>query len=127
MDLIEENLGVRLEKKRQRIRLASDDSGDDESRGSPAGSGDELPDIDRRAESRAESDESDVNEFIVDEEGKPIERKQKKKRHIFDDSARQLAEDIFGVAFDYEEFEQYDKDSDASVSDEDYEDEDDED
>ena len=41
-------------------------------------------------------------DFIVDEEGKPIERKKSRKKHIFDDSQRQLAEDIFGVAFDYE-------------------------
>ena len=47
-------------------------------------------------------DEDDVNDFIVDEEGKPIEKKKSKKRHIFEDSQRQLAEDIFGVAFDYE-------------------------
>ena len=38
----------------------------------------------------------------MDEEGKPIERKKSRKKHIFDDSQRQLAEDIFGVAFDYE-------------------------
>ncbi len=30
------------------------------------------------------------------------ERKKQRKKHIFDDSQRQLAEDIFGVAFDYE-------------------------
>merc|ERR1711972_1020605 len=43
---------------------------------------------------------------IVDEEGRPIERKKAKRKHIFEDSQRQLAEDIFGVAFDYEEFEE---------------------
>ena len=45
-----------------------------------------------------------IQDFIVDEEGKPIERKKGRKKHIFDDSQRQLAEDIFGVAFDYEVF-----------------------
>ena len=37
------------------------------------------------------------------------ERK-KKKTHIFNDEPRQTAEDIFGVNFDYGEFEQYDED-----------------
>ena len=57
-----------------------------------------------RARSGSGSDEagSDVDDFIVDDEGNPIQRKKQRKKHIFDDSARQLAEDIFGVAFDYE-------------------------
>lgn len=70
----------------------------------------------------------DVNDFIVDEDGKPLKQKdpKKKKKHIFSDSARQMAEDIFGVAFDYEEFEDYGDDDVDEEDDEDM-DEDDED
>ena len=42
----------------------------------------------------------------------PIQREKKRTRHIFSDSARQNAEDIFGVAFDYGEFEEYGEDAD---------------
>ena len=95
----------------------------DESSG--GSSEDELPDPERQgrhsAASGALSDEDDIGGFIVDEEGKPIERKKKKKTYRFDDSQRQLAEDIFGVAFDYEEFDQFDDKSDVSESD-DYDD-----
>ena len=45
------------------------------------------------------------------------ERK-KKKTHIFQDEERQMAEDIFGVKFDYGEFEQY---GDEEEMEEDYE------
>ncbi|XP_040577453.1 transcription elongation factor SPT6 [Lepeophtheirus salmonis] len=61
-------------------------------------------DSEEEAEKAMEEDEDDG--FIVDEDGVPIQKRRKKKKtHIFEDSARQLAEDIFGVAFDYEEFE----------------------
>merc|ERR1711892_1576440 len=88
---------------------------------------DELPDPERRggrdSASRGGegSDEEDISIFIVDEEGRPIERKKAKRKHIFEDSQRQLAEDIFGVAFDYDEFDQYDQKTDESES-EDYDD-----
>merc|ERR1712096_337839 len=68
----------------------------------------------------------DISNFIVDEEGRPIERKKAKRKHIFEDSQRQLAEDIFGVAFDYEEFEQFEG-SGGESSEEDMEDIEDED
>merc|ERR1711872_330598 len=122
MDLIEENLGVKIKKKRSRIQIDSSDEG-----GSGSGSDDDLPDPERRggrdSASRGGdgSDEEDISNFIVDEEGRPIERKKAKRKHIFEDSQRQLAEDIFGVAFDYDEFEQYDQKSDESESD-DYDD-----
>merc|ERR1739845_20130 len=126
-DLIEENLGFKIKKKRSRIQM---DSSDDDAGSGGHSSEDDLPDPERRtgrssAMSREGSDE-DIGNFIVDEEGRPIERKKAKKKHIFEDSQRQLAEDIFGVAFDYDEFEQYDDEKeDLSESDE-YEDEDDE-
>merc|ERR1719347_643129 len=119
MDLIEENLGVKLKKERKRIQM---DSSEDE-RG-PGSSDDDLPDPESRKDSASEmaSDGEDIGGFIVDEQGRPIERKKAKKKHIFEDSQRQLAEDIFGVAFDYDEFEQY-EDAEESES-EDYDDED---
>merc|ERR1712130_777413 len=110
--------------KRSRIQIDSSDEG-----GSGSGSDDDLPDPERRggrdSASRGGdgSDEEDISNFIVDEEGRPIERKKAKRKHIFEDSQRQLAEDIFGVAFDYDEFEQYDQKSDESESD-DYDDDD---
>merc|ERR1711872_871737 len=124
MDLIEENLGVKIEKKRKRIQMASSDEDGSDGGGVRSGSDDDLPDPQRarsRSGSRGGSDEEDIGGFIVDEEGRPIERKKAKRKHIFEDSQRQLAEDIFGVAFDYEEFEQYDQKSDESESD-DYDD-----
>lgn len=123
MDLIEENLGVKIKKKRSRIQIGSSDEGS----GSGSDDGD-LPDPERRGRDSAasrETDEEDLSSFIVDEEGRPIERKKTKRKHIFEDSQRQLAEDIFGVAFDYDEFDQYDEKSDVSESDE-YDEEDDE-
>merc|ERR1711881_137900 len=108
--------GVKIEKKRKRIQMASSDEDegsdgrdDDRRGGDRSGSDEDLPDPEsRRARSVSGgggSDEEDIDNFIVDEEGRPIERKKSKRKHIFEDSQRQLAEDIFGVAFDYEEFE----------------------
>merc|ERR1712126_36704 len=123
MDLIEENLGVKLKKERKRIQM---DSSDDE--GGQRSSDDDLPDPESRkgGDSASEmiSDGEDIGGFIVDEQGRPIERKKAKKKHIFEDSQRQLAEDIFGVAFDYDEFDQY-AGSEESESDE-YDEEEDE-
>merc|ERR1712200_100318 len=101
LDLIQENLGVKFQKKRSRIqKMDSDEDSDEGPREAGSGS--------------------------VDGEGKPIVRKKTKKKHIFDDSQRQLAEDIFGVAFDYEEFEQFEG-SGGESSEEDMEDIEDED
>merc|ERR1712106_638910 len=111
-----ENLGVKIKKKRSRIQIDSSDEG-----GSGRSSDEELPDPERRggrdSASRGGegSDEEDISNFIVDEEGRPIERKKAKRKHIFEDSQRQLAEDIFGVAFDYDEFAQYDQKTDEST------------
>jgi len=133
MDLIEENLGVKLQKKRSRIqKMDSDDSGEDDTRREAAsGSEDDLPDPERprrdQSGSGRESDEDEdgIQDFIVDEDGQPIKQKKSRKKHIFDDSQRQLAEDIFGVAFDYEEFEQFEG-SGGESSEEDYDEEDEE-
>lgn len=63
------------------------------------------------------SDEDDG--FIVDDEGRPIKEK-KKKRKQFHDAALQEAQDIFGVDFDYDEFEKYDDEYEDDISDDDY-------
>ena len=60
-----------------------------------------------------------MDDFIVDEEGRPMKKDRKKKHHIFSESARQAAEDIFGVAFDYGEFEGYGEDEDEDAEEED--------
>lgn len=139
LDLIQENLGIKIKKQRRRIQMDSgSDEDEEDDRRSAGGDRDELPDLDdpsggrgsgsgrrsgsggREPEPEQDGYESeDVNDFIVDEHGRPIQRERKlKKKHIFEDEQRQMAEDIFGVDFDYEDFEQY--------GDEEYESEDDE-
>ena len=144
MELLEENLGIQIKKQRKRIKMDSgsdDDDDDDAGRRREAErrdrmEDDDLPDLDAAPSAggaggdeadEAGYDSGDVNDFIVDEEGQPIQReKRKKKTHIFGDAARQQAEDIFGVAFDYDEFDQY-GDEEYDSEDEDDEDRDDRD
>lgn len=57
-----------------------------------------------------EDEESDADDFIVDDDGRPIAEKKKKRRHLFADASLQEGQDIFGVDFDYDEFEKYDDD-----------------
>merc|ERR1739842_99376 len=104
---------------------------EDGGRGGRLEGNDDLPYI-QGGEDVEDSGSDDVDDFIVDEEGRPMKKDRKKKHHIFSDSARQAAEDIFGVAFDYGEFEgdgedededaeeedEYDSDMDADVDDE---------
>ena len=47
MDLIEENLGVKIEKKRKRIQMASSDEDGSDGGGARSGSDDDLPDPQR--------------------------------------------------------------------------------
>ncbi|XP_064612097.1 transcription elongation factor SPT6-like [Liolophura sinensis] len=148
-DLIEENLGIKVqrkEKKRKRIKkiIASDDEDSDKEGGqhSPTDDRDvianELFDDEEEAQERpqpkeddethdldleASEEESDVDDFIVDEEGQPISKKAKKKKHIIhSDSALQEAQDIFGVDFDFDEFATYGEEE-GEEEEEDYEDE----
>ena len=123
MELLQENLGMKIKKQRKRIKMGSDDDEDDRD------DEEDLPDLEERDETpdghegghKMEAvDEDDVDDFIVGDDGQPIKKDRRKKRqHIFADSARQEAEDIFGVAFDYEEF--------YGDGDDDYDEEDDED
>ncbi|XP_074640844.1 transcription elongation factor SPT6-like [Tubulanus polymorphus] len=153
-DLIEENLGIKVKRKKQkrkRIRMMSDDEGSGEEGDNAEETGrdaiatelfDGDEDMDAVSERpkdvgevenefgdlSAEEEESDVDDFIVDEEGQPISRKGKKKRHIIhNDRTLQQAQDIFGVDFDFDEFKQYGDDYDEEEElEEEYEDEEDE-
>ncbi|CAG9561741.1 unnamed protein product [Danaus chrysippus] len=139
-DLIEENLGVKVARNKfKRLRRLEDDDSDNEGADDPdlereviaeklfvGGSDDED---ENRSESAApreieyddenEDMESDADDFIVDDDGRPIAERKKKRKPIFTDASLQEGQDIFGVDFDYDEFEKY--------GEEDYEDEDDED
>lgn len=43
----------------------------------------------------------------MDDEDRPLTDKRKKKKPIFADHTLQEAQDIFGVDFDYDDFEKY--------------------
>merc|ERR1712228_569176 len=99
-ELLKENLGIDFVKKRKRIRMES--GSEDSASEGEADHQDEIPDLDDKP-----GDESDPDDFIVDADGKPLRTERKKKKtHLFQDEERQMAEDIFGVKFDYGEFEQ---------------------
>ncbi|XP_055642141.1 transcription elongation factor SPT6 isoform X2 [Toxorhynchites rutilus septentrionalis] len=136
-DLIEENLGVKVERKRfKRLKKITDEGSDDDEPVDDGlnreviaeqlfeGSGDEQDD-EHQSERESnrdlqfnntenpdddEEEESDADDFIVGDDGVPISDKRKKKKHIFTDASLQEGQDIFGVDFDYEEFEKYDDD-----------------
>ncbi|XP_026762077.2 transcription elongation factor SPT6 [Galleria mellonella] len=139
-DLIEENLGVKVARNKfKRLRRLEDDDSDNEGADDPelereviaeklfVGGSDEEDE--NRSESAApreveyddenEDMESDADDFIVDDDGRPIAERKKKRKPIFTDASLQEGQDIFGVDFDYDEFEKY--------GDEDYEDEEEED
>ncbi|CAK1551238.1 unnamed protein product [Leptosia nina] len=127
-DLIEENLGVKVARNKfKRLRRLEDDDSDNEGADDPdlereviaeklfvPGSDDED---ENRSESAApreveydddnEDMESDADDFIVDDDGRPIAERKKKRKPIFTDASLQEGQDIFGVDFDYDEFENY--------------------
>ncbi|XP_076825036.1 transcription elongation factor SPT6-like [Clavelina lepadiformis] len=125
-DLIEENLGVKLKKRKKfsRLRTGSSDEeqSDEETEGRDAIRNELFHDDDDSAPvAQAEpevpiigdddeevSEESDVDDFIVDDNGDPISRPQKgQKRRSKGDSALQSAQDIFGIDFDYDDIAKY--------------------
>ncbi|XP_076244162.1 transcription elongation factor SPT6 isoform X2 [Calliopsis andreniformis] len=125
-ELLEENLGVKVERKRRfkRLRRIQDEESEeeeekeaDDERNAIAnelfqGSGEEdeeRSEISHRPEVEGfdEEESEDEDDFIVDGDGVPITEKRKKKRPIFSDAALQEAQDIFGVDFDFDEFEKY--------------------
>lgn len=129
-DLIEENLGVKVERKRfKRLRRIQDEeseeeqdlktegeliatelfdtSDNEEERASEKG---HRPEAERFDEDDEEGEYSDADDFIVDDDGRPIADRRKKRRPIFTDAALQEAQDIFGVDFDYGILETMDED-----------------
>ncbi|XP_078492453.1 transcription elongation factor SPT6 [Ciona intestinalis] len=130
-DLIEENLGVKLKKRKKfsRLRTVSSDEDvsedetdtrqairdelfhdDDTDTPQPAQVEPEVPLLGDDDE-EGMSDESDVNDFIVDDNGEPISKPQKgQKRRSKGDSALQHLQDIFGLDFDFEDIEKYGQD-----------------
>ncbi|XP_055550196.1 transcription elongation factor SPT6 [Wyeomyia smithii] len=144
-DLIEENLGVKVERKRfKRLKKITDEGSDEDEPVDDGlnreviaeqlfeGSADEedehqserdanrdVPLTTTENNEEEDDDESDADDFIVDDDGVPISDKRKKKRPIFTDASLQEGQDIFGVDFDYEEFEKYDEDEYEYESDDD--------
>lgn len=145
IDLIQENTGFRVPKKKKfkRIKaILSDESGEEEAdegkqiQNELFGTSDLLEsddeevnkqkskpanqDLDLDLGSDEESDSDD--NFIVDDDDQPIRPKTKKKGAKYTDSAMQQAQEIFGVDFDYEDVDD-DGFDDEEGYEEDYEDE----
>ncbi|XP_055909198.1 transcription elongation factor SPT6 [Eupeodes corollae] len=146
-DLIEENLGVKVERRKRfkRLRRIQDEESDGEEQ--PVDEGlareaiaeqlfDDDDDNERRSERShrepevehfddEEESDSDADDFIVDDDGRPIAEKKKKRRLLFNDASLQEGQDIFGVDFDYDDFSKYDDDEYESESEgDDYEEDD---
>ncbi|ROT72463.1 putative transcription elongation factor SPT6-like isoform X2 [Penaeus vannamei] len=128
LDLIEENIGVKLDRKKKfkrlkRIEDEDSDAEDEDVQGQIRreifeGSGDEddeeappAPQVPQQPETYASEEEEEESDgegsFIVDDDGKPIAKT--KKKAIFEDEGLEAARDIFGCDFDYGEFEQYEE------------------
>ncbi|CAL8266258.1 unnamed protein product [Merluccius merluccius] len=124
LDLIEENLGVKVKrrkKKYERVKTMDDDEEDDDGKDLiadeifTAGDGDgdgELEDgetVDmpthRPDDEEGEDEESDIDDFIVDDDGQPITSKRGKKFSGYTDAALQEAQEIFGGDFDFADFD----------------------
>ncbi|KAH8236737.1 hypothetical protein KR026_009703 [Drosophila bipectinata] len=109
-DLIEENLGVKVNRKKRFKRLLRQDNDSD-------GEEELVDEFDGDNEVDEDSDEgdyeSDPDDFIVDDNDQPITERKKKRPSIFSDACLQESQDIFGVDFDYDEFSKYEDDSDG--------------
>lgn len=128
-DLIEENLGVKVKRgqKYRRVKKMSDDEDDDEEECGKEehekeaiaeeifqdGDGEEGQEaleapVAPPEEEEEDDEESDIDDFIVDDDGQPLKKpKWRKKLPGYTDAALQEAQEIFGVDFDYDEFEKY--------------------
>ncbi|XP_071442779.1 transcription elongation factor SPT6 isoform X2 [Hetaerina americana] len=130
-DLIEENLGVKVERRKRfkRLKRFQDEESDeekgeekederdaianelfegsdhDDERGSERGP---RMDTEHFDEEGSEGEYSETDDFIVDDDGRPITEKRRRRKVICSNAALQEAQDIFGVDFDYDEFEKYD-------------------
>ncbi|XP_061104360.1 transcription elongation factor SPT6 [Conger conger] len=124
IDLIEENLGVKVKRKKfSRVRNMADDEDEEDDDGREAhekdliadeiftGDGDveegEAVDMPlRHGEEEEEEEESDIDDFIVDDDGQPLRKpKWGKKLPGYTDAALQEAQEIFGGDFDFPEFD----------------------
>lgn len=147
LDLIEENIGVKLDRKKKfkRLKRIEDDdsdadnediqdrirneifehSGEEDEDGMSQAHPPQQPETyPSDEEEEGEYDEDAV--FIVDEEGKPFARQ--KKKPVFEDEGLEAARDIFGCDFDYGEFEQYedwDEEDEDEAEDDEYEEDED--
>lgn len=131
-DLIEENLGRRIERKKKfkRVRRLEDDDDEDDEDNRDKDINDreaianELFDDDdneqpREPVSRDRVDvddrfaeigsESEDDNFIVDDHDQPIVSRQRTKKGDFADHAVLKAQDVFGVDFDFDEVQNYDE------------------
>lgn len=134
-DLIEENLGRRIQRKKKfrRVRRLEDDDDEegendnindreaianelfDDDNDQPQPSNRERPQVDDRfAEIGSESEDED--DFFVDDNDQPIARQRIKKGQHFDHAVLK-AQDVFGVDFDFNEVENYDENGDFDEED----------
>lgn len=133
-DLIQENLGVRVDKKKKFKRIKRVDNDDSEEETDEAkriqnelfGPSDLLESDDEEVQKQKsrpvepdlgidddESESESDDNFIVDDNDQPIVRKSKKKGARYSDSAMQQAQEIFGVDFDFDDVDaedDYDED-----------------
>ncbi|KAG7484785.1 hypothetical protein MATL_G00054020 [Megalops atlanticus] len=125
IDLIEENLGVKVKRKKfSRVRNTYDDEDEEDEDGREAHEKDliadeiftgdggaeegEAVDVPLRPGDDEEEDEeeSDIDDFIVDDDGQPLRKpKWGKKLPGYTDAALQEAQEIFGGDFDFAEFD----------------------
>jgi len=135
LDLIQENTGIKIKKKKHsRVKILdsdeeeepedahdqiaqdifADEDDDDDVRSTrsarPASRQSEkytaITDIGDESEEEEEGvDDFIVDDFIVDDHNQPIKTKKPRKRSQYTDSALQEAQDIFGLEFDLSEFD----------------------
>ncbi|KAA8586830.1 hypothetical protein FQN60_000666, partial [Etheostoma spectabile] len=122
LDLIEENLGVKVKrrkKKYDRVKTLDDDEEDDDEKdliadeifhGDAEGELEEGEAVDEPLhhaddDEEGEDEESDIDDFIVDDDGQPITKKRGKKFSGYTDAALQEAQEIFGGDFDFADFD----------------------
>ncbi|ODM97896.1 Transcription elongation factor SPT6 [Orchesella cincta] len=146
-DLIEENLGVKVQRKKFKRLKRIEDEDSDQEEGQDQGEDREAianqlfegsdNEEERRepvreettgqyASEESEGEYSETDDFIVDDEGRPLKEVRRKRKPIFTDATLQEAQDIFGVDFDYEEFEKYEDEyyeEDEDEEEDEYEDE----
>ncbi|CAL8073118.1 unnamed protein product [Orchesella dallaii] len=143
-DLIEENLGVKVQRKKfKRLRQIDDDDSDQElaqAQGDDREAianhlfegSDNEDDRDRSeplrdeatreyASEESEGEYSETDDFIVDDDGRPLKEARRKRKPIFTSATLQEAQSIFGVDFDFEEFEKCDNEENEEEEEDEYE------